>query len=67
VEKTLQIVAGDTVKLKSGGVLMTVGAVNYDLATCYFFSENKDYLEKQIPLIALIKANPTRPGSIRLS
>ena len=49
-----EIKAGDTVRLKSGGITMTVGYTNSDTTFCYFYIQDKATFEKmEFPTIAL--------------
>ena len=49
-----EIKAGDTVRLKSGGILMTVGYSDSDQTSCYFYIQDKAAFEqRQFPTITL--------------
>ena len=49
-----EIKAGDTVRLKSGGILMTVGHTDSDTTFCYCYIQDKSAFEKmEFPTITL--------------
>ena len=49
-----QIKSGDTVRLKSGGLTMTVGYTDSDNTSCYYYVQDKAaFEERQFPTITL--------------
>ena len=49
-----EIKAGDTVRLKSGGILMTVGYSDKDQTSCYYYVQDKaTFEERTFPTITL--------------
>lgn len=44
---------GDTVRLKSGGVLMTIENIEGDEATCVWMDDKKEIRRENLPLIVL--------------
>jgi uncharacterized protein YodC (DUF2158 family) len=53
-----QIKKGDTVRLKSGGILMTVGYTNSENTSCYYYIQDKATFEqREFPTITLTIAD----------
>ena len=53
-----EIKAGYTVKLRSGGITMTVSEVQSDMAKCYFYNQSKGQFEDlTFPIIVLMTAD----------
>jgi uncharacterized protein YodC (DUF2158 family) len=49
-----EIEAGDTVRLKSGGLTMTVGYTDKDTTVCYYYIQDKATFEqREFPTITL--------------